>query len=114
MHQFCDFRQLSRFLHIMLLSRFYLSEVINHALDDEIVTVFESQVQIENEAIAVRFIQDLEKAGFSKLRKETFYLGPEQSGLLVVVIITGLVAHNIAGYLPHVILDVLSLGRAVE
>lgn len=74
MHQFCDFRQLSRFLHIMLLSRFYLSEVINHALDDEIVTVFESQVQIENEAIAVRFIQDLEKQIFQNLEKKSFTL----------------------------------------
>ena len=55
-----------------------------------------------------------EKTGFSKFRKEIVYLGPEQSGLLVVVIVTGLVAHNIAGHLPHVILDVLSLGRAVE
>ena len=76
--QFCGFRTfLFRFFYTLCwLSRFYLSEVMNHALDDEVVTVLERHVQIVDEAITVRFIQDLEKTGFSKCRKEILYLGP--------------------------------------
>ena len=47
---------------------------MNHALDDEVVTVLERHVQIVDEAIAVRFIQDLKKQVFQNFEKKSFTL----------------------------------------